>query len=298
MEQTARDHHFVPQCYLAGFTDTGTKDGRLYAFDFVDGRGFRPKPRNVAFEVDFNRFDAEDHPPDALERAFGEFEGKVASVIRAICREAELPADEELSYVLNLICLLATRNPRLRKSMTIARRHTSRIIGDLLVADRGTCERQFAAARETGFVPDKEVPYERMKESIVRDDYQIEISTTEHLHSELRVFDRVLKSLGSRSWSLLVAAPDAPDFITCDHPANLVPKQIVFPLDARNALFGGVENPLPRRVVLPALGIAEVNTRTVDQARRQIYSRCPEIAVLHEDQVVPIRLDRMIGPQR
>jgi Protein of unknown function (DUF4238) len=196
---------------------------------------------------------------------------------------------------LNLICLLATRNPRLRNSMTIARRRTARIIGDLLVADPKTYERQIAAAREAGFVSDKAVPYEQMKEFIDRDDYQIEISTTEHLQGELRIFDKVLKSLGSRHWSLLVAASDAPDFITCDHPANLVPKQIVFPLDARNAVLGAVEKPWPARVDVASLGVAEVNARIVDQARRQIYSRGPKVSVLHDNEVVAIRLDQMAG---
>jgi Protein of unknown function (DUF4238) len=97
MERTAKDHHFVPQCYLAGFTDTGTKDGLLCVFDHVASRSFRQKPRNVAFEVDFNRFEAESQHPDALEKAFGKFEGKAASVIRAICRDGELPSDEEFS---------------------------------------------------------------------------------------------------------------------------------------------------------------------------------------------------------
>jgi hypothetical protein len=296
MMQIARNHHFVPQAYLAGFTDTGTKKGRLYAFDLVDGRCFRPKPRNVAFEVDFNRFEAEGQPPDALEKAFGEFEGKASSVIRAMCREGHLPCDEEFSYVLNLICLLATRNPRLRNSMTIARRHTARIISELLVANRATYERQIAASRGAGFVPDKVLPFERMKALVERDDYQIEISTAEHLQSEIRVFDRILKSLGPRHWSLLIATPDAPDFITCDHPANLVPKQVVFPIDARNAVLGVVDNsPWPRRVDFSALSVAEVNARIVDQARRQIYSRGPEVAVLHENEVVVIRSEQIIG---
>jgi hypothetical protein len=174
MEQIARHHHFIPQCYLARFTDTGTKDGMLCAFDFVASRYFRQKPKNVAFEVDFNRFEAEDQSPDALERAFGEFEGKAASVISAICRDGELPVDEEFSYVVNLICLLATPNPRLRNSMTLARRHAARIIGDLLVADRATYERQTAAARENGFVRSEGVSYERMKEFIDKDDYQLD----------------------------------------------------------------------------------------------------------------------------
>ncbi len=100
MPQPAKDHHFVPQGYLAGFTDTGGKEGMLCVFDLTTDRLFRTKPRNVAFEKHFNRIEADGQAPDALEKAFGQFEGKTISVVRAICRDEELPEDEEFSYVI------------------------------------------------------------------------------------------------------------------------------------------------------------------------------------------------------
>jgi|ERR1017187_10064621 hypothetical protein len=56
---TARRHHFVPQAYLGRFTDSGTKDGYLFAMETDSGRAFRTTPRNVAVEQDFNRIDIE-----------------------------------------------------------------------------------------------------------------------------------------------------------------------------------------------------------------------------------------------
>ena len=91
MAQVAKDHHFVPVCYLAAFTDTGTEDGRLYVFDFEVGRFFRRRPRNVAFEKHFNRVEIDGQPPDTLEKAFGQFEGQAISVVRSICSEGDLP---------------------------------------------------------------------------------------------------------------------------------------------------------------------------------------------------------------
>lgn len=140
MAPLARNHHFVPQCYLAGFTDTGTVKGRLCVFDFEASRFFRQRPRNVAFEVDFNRFETQNHPPDALESAFGQFEGKAASVIRRICAQERLPEDEEFSYVINLIALLAVRNPSMRRSMDTARNHMWRVVADMLASDKALFE--------------------------------------------------------------------------------------------------------------------------------------------------------------
>ena len=295
MAQVAKDHHFVPKCYLAAFTDTATEDGRLCVFDFETGRFFRQRPKNVAFEKHFNRIEVEGHAPDALEKAFGEFEGQAISVIRSICLDGDLPPDEQLSFVVNLIALLAVRNPSGRRSMTAARRHTARIVGDFLVADRTTYERELAAARESGFVSGPAVTYEKMKEFIERDEYRVEIPTDTHLETELRVFQKILAGLGSRYWSVLVAAPDAPDFITCDHPANLVPRQMVFPLDPRTAVAAAREKPMPRRIVVGAKGVAEVNARIVDQADRQIYSRTPDVSILYDNDVVKVSLADLIG---
>ena len=295
MAQVAKDHHFVPVCYLAAFTDTGTEDGRLYVFDFEVGRFFRQRPRNVAFEKHFNRVEIDGQPPDTLEKAFGQFEGQAISVVRSICSEGDLPPDEQLSFVLNLIALLAVRNPRGRRSMTAARQRTTRIIGDLLVSDRRIYEREAASAREAGFVSGPDVPYEKMKELIERDEYTIDIPTDTHLDTELRVFQKILNGLGSRYWSILVAAPDAPDFITCDHPANLVPKQMVFPLDPRTAVVAARENPMPRRIVLNPKGIAEVNARIVEQADRQIYSHTTDVSILYDGEVVEVALAELSG---
>lgn len=150
MAQVARNHHFIAQCYLAGFTDTGTKEGRLCVCDLKAGRFFRQKPGNVAFELDFNRVEVEGHPPDVLETAFGELEGRAASVIRRIVREQEIPEGEEFSYVLNMIALLAVRNPVMRRTMTVSQRHMYRVIGDLLASDatfmKAICARRWTLA--------------------------------------------------------------------------------------------------------------------------------------------------------
>jgi hypothetical protein len=91
MRKFARNHHFVPQGYLAGFTENGTRDGRLIVSDLVSCSLFQTKPRNVAAKRDFNRIDAEGQDPDVLERALGEFEGRAASVIRGIGECGDLP---------------------------------------------------------------------------------------------------------------------------------------------------------------------------------------------------------------
>lgn len=293
MSQVARKHHFVPQCYLAGFTDGGSKTGKLCVFDFQVRRFFRTKPKNVAFEIDFNRFETNNYPPDALESAFGQFEGKVASVIRDISRTETIPEDEEFSFVINLIALLAVRNPAMRRSMDTARNRMWRVVADMLASDRNLYDSQLRAARAGGFVTGKEVPFEQGRDFIRKGEYPITYDSQEHLQRELRVFEKLLPEVGARYWSLLIAAPDAPDFITCDHPVSLVYRQTLFPLDARHALMGDKEQPAPDRIILDDKGVAEVNLRLFNLADRQIYSRTADITILDRETAVIVPLSRL-----
>lgn len=296
MKKFARHHHFVPRGYLAGFTDDGTRDGRLFVSDLVSRSIFQTRPRNVAAERDFNRIDADGQDPDALERALGEFEGRAASVIRGIRESGELPTDEELSYVINLMALFVVRNPKSRRNMNAARRHEVRIIGDMLISNRRLFEHQVAKAKEEGFIQkDADVSFEEMRKFIKDDQYTVEVSTGESLLLELGIFKSTLEMLGSRYWSLITAATDSPDFVTCDHPVAVIFKnskmrgpigyglprtEVSFPLGTRYALLGVLEDPLQPRLTANAEQVAAINSRTVHHADRQVYSKTESVLIL------------------
>jgi hypothetical protein len=52
---TARRHHFVPQCYLKGFTVERKKRRQITVFDAKNRKVFTTAIDNVALERDFNR---------------------------------------------------------------------------------------------------------------------------------------------------------------------------------------------------------------------------------------------------
>lgn len=296
MKKFARNHHFVPQGYLAGFTDDGTREGRLFVSDLVSRSVFQTKPRNVGAVRDFNRIKADGQDPDALERRLGEFEGRAISVIRWIQASGELPSDEELSYVINLMALLVVRNPKRRRAMNSARRQTVRVIGDLLTSDRRLFEYHIAKAKRDGFVrQDAEVSFEAMRNFIQDDQYTMTVSINESLSLELSGFENALGLLGSRYWSLVTAAADAPDFVTCDHPVTPVfkdPKrggpigyglretEVSFPLNTRQVLLGVLEDQLPLGLEARARQVAAINSRTVHHADRQVYSKTASVVIL------------------
>jgi Protein of unknown function (DUF4238) len=219
-------------------------------------------------------------------------EGKAVSVLRWICTNNDIPPDEDFSYMLNLLTLFAVRNPAMRRSMAASRKHACRVIGDLLASDRRLYEHHVAKARAEGFITGADVSFERMQETL-HADFEPQISPQEHLATELEVFESILEGVCARNWSLLIATPDAPDFITSDHPVSVVYKQCVFPIGPRHALMGDRENSAPTRINLESAGVAEMNARIADLADRQIYSRLPEVTILVDGEVVTIPFSQL-----
>ena len=80
VHKEARAHHYVPQCWLLGFTETGEKDGMLYVTDLKRKKQWRCKPSEVGHRRDFNRVDDPSvSDPNAIETIFAEVESSVAT---------------------------------------------------------------------------------------------------------------------------------------------------------------------------------------------------------------------------
>ena len=113
--QIARKHHYVPQMYLSGFTD---EKGQCFAVDASTRASFRSAPEGISAKRDYNLIEAPGVPPDALEKELGNFEGVIAPGIKRIRETASFGENgKDREDVINLITLLAVRNPRTRKDM-------------------------------------------------------------------------------------------------------------------------------------------------------------------------------------
>jgi hypothetical protein len=283
----ARNHHFVPQGYLAAFTHNKKRDGKLAVYDVVAGRYFTTKPRNIAAERDFNRVDVDGYPPDFIENQLGDMEGKASLALRQVIDTEQLCSAESLTIVINLVCLLIVRNPRFRRSMTGAITRSSLAWADLLVSTEATFSRIVDSARRDGYISNA-VAYEEVKSFVFNGAFDIEVPSETLLRHEFRIYDDILQLIGRRHWSLLISGEGAPDFITCDHPAVLHQRdrsrlgpfgvgtpgtEIIFPISPRHALSAIFENTNPSRIVLKPRGVAIINSLIFGSADRQIYCR-------------------------
>ena len=102
----------------------------------------------MAVERDFNAIDVEGHERDALERAYGIFGSRAAD---ALDRELESDTFDSTSedgvIILNLMALLAVRNPRLRQRISDFRARIAHRIFDLILASKERYEGQVKRAR-------------------------------------------------------------------------------------------------------------------------------------------------------
>jgi hypothetical protein len=116
----ARAHHFVPQCWLAGFTDTVDKDGKLHVTDLQRKKQFGPiSPQNVGHRKDYYRISnppLED--PVAVEKIFADIESTVGPVLKALDKEKRGHKDGvELGTLLEYMAIQFARVPAFRATI-------------------------------------------------------------------------------------------------------------------------------------------------------------------------------------
>jgi hypothetical protein len=111
----ARKHHYVPQLYLTGFAN---EKGQCFVVDASTRKSFTASTANIAAERDYNKIDVEGVPADALEKELGKFESVIAPGIKRVRETASFgEGGKDRDDVINLITLLAVRNPRTRSDM-------------------------------------------------------------------------------------------------------------------------------------------------------------------------------------
>ena len=203
--------------------------------------------------------------------------------------------------------LLVVRNPQGRRAMNTARKHEVRIILDILASNRGVYVYYVAKAKSDGFIPeDADGSFEQAAAFIKSGQYEIAINSTESISLELGVFKSIFETLASRWWSLVIADPEAPDLVTCDHPVAVVFKdqrrrgpigyglpgtEVSFPLGPRYALVGVLENPLRPQFTARPEEVAALNSRTVHHADRQVYAKSRRALILRRGGMVEFNVE-------
>jgi hypothetical protein len=308
----ARRHHYIPKFYLKGVAVARKKSHQLIVFDKGSWTTFLAATDKVAVEMDFNRVEIEGHPPDVVEKAMAEFETEAAAALERIVAAKSIRQTEDRSYLLNLIGLLAVRNPRLRENY---RDFEERVMKTLMRLATATPERwasQMARAKAAGYIrKDAPIDYAKTRKLVTEDKYRVEVPTGRHIVLEMGGLEAVLPYLFERKWALLKCESNSGGFVTSDHPVCLYyPKkgglraghrtrgtEIVFPICSRLAMVGAFEIE-DREIDAPEQLVAEVNGAVIEFAERRVYARDCNFCYALESGEAPKEASRLIGDIR
>ena len=289
----ARNHHWIPQCYLKGFAKARSKKSKLTVLDLIGQKTFETVPRNVASERDFNRLDSSTIDPNLVEKRLGELEGALDSVLGEIISKARMPAGDELVLLMNFIALMSVRNPRARSEMNRALAQTSEYILDIAMSSKVMWDSQMERLRTDG-VRDT-IEYEQALALHGAVPLKCEIANAFHVQQELEVLDAVIPCLLSRKWSLHVAPSACGGFVTSDHPVclywcdgiqrrnppghALTHTEVMFPISKELLAVGRfVKESAPMQVDM--FDVAYANSVIACFARRQVYASTVNVLYL------------------
>lgn len=303
MPSVARRHHFLPQGYLAGFTDTGRKDGSLHVLDLKARRSFRTTPLKVAVEKDFKRIDIEGKPLDAIESALAPIEDRAIQAIRRVVESGEFPNDSDHNLILNLLSLVLAQNPKSRRSLNRMRTHEADEKLKWLVASQVNWEHHLSLARKAGEELKGDLSYERAREFVEERRYTIDFGNEGTLREEFHAQEELLSALGKRTWTVLLAPEGGPCFISSDYPFSLVMEhgfqgrptfltentELFFPLSKTVGFIGVLGNPLSPVVNVPARAVAIMNSRVLRQTDQRLFLSENSFLAYERGSIVAIR---------
>ena len=297
MDKIARNHHYLPQCYLKGFAKSPNKKSKLYVVDTKTGKSFCTCPRNIGAERDFNTVDLDGHPPDVIEKIFSRFETDAAKVLDNIRTHLDMPKDVEVNILMNLIAQITIRNPYIRGTIKKFQTDTVERISDLALATKDRWEAITRRMKDAGEQLDESITFEEVKKFHDEKQYTIEVANIRNIELEMSGIDAVLPTLAKRRWTVVRANERSGYFISCDMPVSLIwtnPKlqggfyppghgmkstELVFPVIKEMALIGTFEG--ENRVIEGNdRMIASVNSRILSFSDKQVFSSRATFSIL------------------
>jgi len=282
----ARKHHYIPRFFLAGFTNEGTKDGRLLVCDLNAGKRWWSDPNGAGHQRDFYRIDLEGYDPLDVERAFQDIEDAAAPALRRLIGTEEPPPfDETASDVLPLLASLVIRVPTSRRGIEWA---SERVVRATIpkALPKFPKPPHIIHSRLFGHLPPGVDPspeeYEATMLKFFEDEVRIEIDQTWSIAHMLSRFDFVLKKLAELYWTVAVLPPGTPDFVCSDNPMSFrgaVSSGVsaIIALSRRVATVGSVYEPERPVIRTDARFAGLVNALTIGSAERYVFSASDQI---------------------
>ena len=282
-----RAHHFVPRCWLAGFTDTGTNEGQLFVTDLVRAKQWSSRPANSGHQRDFYRLSTPELDPVIVEKELSKIEGVMAPILKALDQERREPTDDEIESLIWFMAIQWVRVPAFRPMIlgVADRFHRSQLSAAL-----GSPESWAAALKQAGLSADSPgADYEGMLEFHRSGEYSLTMETDWYMQRAFNAVETIIPGLKKRHWATSFSPSGS--FIGCDNPVILEgPKGqmvgfenaeiVIYPVSRHVVLWGTIEFMPPPFV--NRRFIANANTLSLLRADSQVYAHESDFCWLDE----------------
>lgn len=281
MSSNARAHHYVPQCWLAGFTESGEKDGRLQQTDIKTGNQWPTNPRNAGHQRDFYRLSDPEKDPLLVETKLAGIEGTIAPILQRLDRERRLPDDDELGSLIVFMAIQWIRVPAFRPFLF---NFTDTFMRDKLsdaLSSQESWERTLQQAAIPAGAEGSE--YHKMREFFQSGEFSLNIGNDWYLKEGFINAIGVMESLEKRHWGVVVS--DAGDFVASDNPVVMDGPAsermgfenagvVIYPISRHLVLYGTrTAISIPH---MEPIDVARHNTFMMMTASSYVYSHRPD----------------------
>lgn len=284
-----RKHHYIPEFYLAGFTNRGLKKDILWTFDQTSLKQWESKPSNIGFQKDYYKININDSDPYGVEKGFSKVESMSANVIKEIIHNKVIPKGEDYIILMNFIALLQARVPSRRESFTEPMGEVLKMSLQLTYQYHERYEALIEQMKRDGYETNDSISFEEMRDFIYKEDaYTIDFDNNTHISNLMVGVDAMLPYLLDRKWTILFADDSDGYFICSDSPVSLhwsKPREksfwgvgfahkntdVTVPLNKSVLLLGRFEEKLPTQKI-NRRSIAVMNSYTCSDSKRYVYS--------------------------
>jgi Protein of unknown function (DUF4238) len=291
-----RRHHYTPVLLLKRFTDS---EERLHVISRQKGTRFVATPNAIGFENDFYTLDhVEDgDDPQAVEKAFAQFEGEASAVLDEVIANRAIPASpDKFNTLMNFVAFSAARIPAMRTLIT----RPIEEIAEMILQMNLSSEAQFRYSfTQAGIDVDAiGLTYEAAKEMAAG--MSIKVTTAAYINHMNTVVNILLPLLAQRTWCILYNKEDGPLLIVTDNPVGIswsdghrpghffdIPAfgrlgtDVTIPLNSHFALIGEFEE-LPKTIEMDDQAVAAINTKTLGGCQRFIAGAADNFTCIND----------------
>ncbi len=280
-----RGHHYVPQFYLSQFSRRLKKKRKLTVFPKGGGKPFETTPLNICKQRDFNRIEIDGEDQYELETRLSRFESLAANAFNRFVKHPDTDTDD-FRTVINVVGLVAVRNPRFRATMADFMGDVMKASARLMVRSENNWAEINRKMEQTGYGPTN-ISYQEMRDFVIGGAYDVRFKREYFIAQELKALVPVIELLGKRQWTVVTADAHSGEFVTSDHPTCLawqnpgggmygpgfgVPgTDVLFPVSTKVAIIGRFE-PINKHIVASQELIAGINGMTIAYADQYVIT--------------------------